>query len=114
MAQQTDEGKGKTFYFPENVDASYNVIKGIPTKQFWFIVVPFAALSLVVLLTPPYSTFLFILRAFVALLIFFTGLSIVVIKPIRERENISLLQWIQYRKAYVKRQKRFYIRGKTR
>lgn len=112
MEEKNEDTRGKVFRFPDHVDSSYNVINGVPAKWFWTIVVPFAALALLVIVTPPYSVWLFIGRLLIGISIFFIGLGIVMIKPVRERMNISLLQWMQFRKQYIHRQKRFYIRGR--
>lgn len=106
--------KGKEFVFPDNVESGYNLIAGVTVKNFFLIVLPFLLLSIVIVIIPPYSLVLVMIRLFIGLLVATVGLSIAVAKPVKSRRNITVIQHLKFLKYYQGRQKRFYIKPKKR
>lgn len=106
--------KGKRFTFPEDIQSDYNIANGISLKSFVFIILPFALIGVGVVLIPPYTVLLVVIRLIIGVLIAFIGLAIVIAKPITERQNITILRWLKYQQEYKNRQKLYYIKTRTK
>lgn len=103
------EKKGKIFIFPDNVESGYNLIKGVTVKSFFTVFLPFLLVGVVVVIIPPYSITIVLIRLFIALLIVTVGLAITVARPIKSRQNITVVQHLKFLQSYNRRQKLFYI-----
>ncbi|WP_079524950.1 MULTISPECIES: hypothetical protein [Halobacillus] len=109
-----EEPQEKVFIFPEEVESDYNIITGISLKNFVTKVLPFALIGVGIVLIPPYPLWLLIIRGVIGLIVGSIGFALVLMKPIRERMNITLLQWLKYQQDYKNRQKLFYTKTKPR
>lgn len=106
--------KGKTFIFPENVESGYNLIKNVTVKTFFVLGLPFIIAAVVVLVIPPYTVYFLIAKAFIACLLITIGWALAASRPVKTRQNITVLQHLRYLKDYSIRQKLFYIDRKNR
>ena len=111
MSNRNNESK-KVFDFPEDVESNYKVIKGVSSRNFFTIILPFILLGGGIIALPPYSIPLLFARGFVGIVIGMIGFAIVLIKPIQDRPNISLIQWVKFGQHYKKRQKLFFLKTK--
>lgn len=105
-----DNKKGKHFSFPEDVQADYNIVAGVSLKNFVLTILPFTLVGIGIVLIPPYTTLLLIIRISIGAMVALTGLAIVIAKPIPERRNITLLNWLKQQQHFRNRTKLFYIK----
>lgn len=107
---QGDSRKGKTFVFPDNVDRSYNIVKGLSLVNFFKFILPALVIAIIILLIPPYSSgFMMIKMLFVALLLL-VSFIFAVLRPITSRPNITYSNYLQQIFNYNSRQKIFFLK----
>lgn len=104
--------KGKEFIFPDNVESGYNLIKGVTVKMFFTVLLPFIIVGLLIIAIPPYSLVFMLIKMFVAFVFITIGFAIVVTRPVKSRENITVMNHVKYLREYSARQKLFYIATK--
>ena len=94
-----DTEKGKMWFFPSNVSESYTVLLGLNLKQT-LKAVGFSILSLVVtvLLFRSKAILAMILYLFIILVTFGSMWAYYIIKPITDRPNISISNFLKQRK----------------
>lgn len=110
-----DTEKGKTWFFPSNVSDSYSVILGLDLKQsVKAIGTALASILVMVVLLRSTSVLPLIIYVIVGLLSFGSVWAFYTIKPITDRPNISISDFLKQRKSYSKRQKVFYKKPKER
>lgn len=101
--------EGKEFIFPNNVESGYNLIKGVTVKAFFSMFIPFFIFGLIIMVIPPYINIYVILgKVFIGLIIWTVGLAITAARPVKERQNITMMQHIGFLRSYSNRQKLFY------
>lgn len=110
-----DTEKGKMWFFPSNVSESHTVLLGLNLKQT-LKAVGFSILSLVVtvLLFRSKAILAMILYLFIILVTFGSMWAYYIIKPITDRPNISISNFLKQRKQFSKRQKVFFKRPQER
>ena len=101
--------KGKEFIFADNVNASYGAFFGLNLKDLAGLV-PSFFLSLLVLAVPPYTVLFMGIKLFLFFFINVAAIAIKVSRPVKYRNNITLQQYLTFKKGYQNRQKRYYIR----
>lgn len=101
--------KGKEFIFADNVNASYGAFFGLNLKDLAGLV-PSFLLSLLVLAVPPYTVLFMGIKLFLFFFINVAAIAIKVSRPVKYRSNITLQQYLTFKKGYQNRQKRYYIR----
>ncbi|KKE78663.1 conjugal transfer protein [Bacilli bacterium] len=106
--------KGKEFIFPDNVESGYNLIKGVTVKTFFTVLLPFIVIGGLIIAIPPYSLVFVLIRVFIALIVVTIGFAVVVSRPIKSRENITVIHHLKFLREYNKRQKLFYISTKKK
>jgi len=106
--------KGKEFIFPDNVESGYNLIKGVTVKTFFTVLLPFIIVGALILAIPPYSLVFMLIKGFISLIIVTIAFSVVVSRPVKSRENITVMHHLRFLKEYNDRQKLFYISPKKR
>lgn len=110
-----DTEKGRTWFFPSNVSDRYTVLLGLDLKQSAKTIgVTLVSVLVTILLFRSTAVFPLILYAIVGLLSFGSVWAYYTIKPIPNRPNISISDFIKERKAFQKRQKVFYKKPKER
>lgn len=110
-----DSEKGKTWFFPSNVSDRYTVILGLDLKQSLQAVgVSILSILLTILLFRSSGIFALILYVIVGLISFGVVWAYHIIKPIPDRANISIADFMKQKKSFAKRQKVFYQKTKKR
>lgn len=109
-----DRGK-KRFSFPRNVDQSYTIIAGLSGKDFLFYIFPALGFSALFFIIPPYSSLGFwVIKAFIAIIFFSIAFIMALVRPVQNRPNIRMVDFIKNYKLYTSRQKVFYIKKKDK
>lgn len=102
---------------PRNVDSSYKVFLDLNMKELLIVFLP----SLLFLGIAFLSTFLMgILNMFtsfliiiIALVVWFTLYGLLTIKPVSEKSNLRMLDFMKIRQRYSNRQKVFFYKGQN-
>ena len=103
-----DTEKGKTWFFPSNVNSQYILFLGLGVKQFAYaFLTSIISTGLVILLFRKSSAFFLIMYSLIALISFGSVWAFYTVKPITDRPNISISDFLKERKEYQKRQKKF-------
>lgn len=111
---EKDSRKGKTFVFPDNVDRSYNLVKGLSLSNFIKFVLPAIIIAAILLLISPYTLgFMMIKLLFVALLLL-GSFTFAVLRPITSRPNITYTNYLNRIIHYHNRQKMFFMKPTKR
>ena len=114
LLAEKDSRKGKTFVFPDNVDRSYNLVKGLSLANFIKFVLPAIIISAIILLISPYTLgFMMVKLLFVALLLL-GSFTFAVLRPIASRPNITFSNYLKRIIHYHNRQKMFFIKPAKR
>ena len=109
-----DSRKGKTFVFPDNVDRSYNLVKGLSLANFIKFVLPAIIIAAIILLISPYTlAFMMVKLLFVSLLLL-GSFTFAVLRPITSRPNITYSTYLKRIIHYHNRQKLFFIKPTKR
>jgi hypothetical protein len=111
---QKDYRKGKTFVFPDNVDRSYNIVKGLSIGNFFKFILPAVVLSAFILLIPPYSLGFMMVKMFFVALLLLGSFIFAVLRPITSRPNITYSNYLKLIFDYNSRQKLFFMRPNKR
>ena len=111
---QEDYRKGKTFVFPDNVDRSYNIVKGLSLSNFFKFILPAVILAAVILLIPPYSLGFMIVKMFFVSLLLLVSFVFAVLRPITSRPNITYSNYLKLIFNYNSRQKLFFLKPNKR
>jgi len=110
-----DTEKGRSWFFPSNVSDQYTVILGLDLKQsIKAIGTSMASLGIVILIFRSTAVFPLIIYALTGLISFGVVWAYYTLKPITDRTNISISEFLKQRKDFKKRQKVFYKRPKER
>ncbi|MDQ6600901.1 hypothetical protein [Bacillus salipaludis] len=107
---QEDRRKGKTFVFPENVDKSYNIVKGLSVGNFLKFILPAVVISAIFLLIPPYSLGFMMIKLFFVSMVMLGSFTFAVLRPISSRPNITYSQYLGLIFQYNSRQKLFFMK----
>ncbi|MDR4950462.1 hypothetical protein [Neobacillus cucumis] len=111
---QEDYRKGKTFVFPDNVDRSYNIVKGLSLSNFLKFILPAVILAAVILLIPPYSMGFMMVKMFFVSLLLLLSFIFAVLRPITSRPNITYSNYLKLITNYNSRQKLFFTKPNKR
>ncbi|MGM0817448.1 MAG: hypothetical protein ACQEUO_18425 [Bacillota bacterium] len=105
----------REWYFPENVDNKYKIFGNVTVKTLFTIIVPFFLFALGVVVIPPYSSIGLWIAKFVTVVILILAPSVYVMyRPVKQRENIHMRDFIKEYFAYRKKQKVFFVKSKNR
>lgn len=107
---EEDSRKGKTFVFPDNVDKSYHLVKGLSLINFFKYILPSIVIAVIVLLIPPYTMGFLIVKMFFAALLMLGAFTFAVLRPISSRQNITYSNYLIRIFEYNSRQKMFFIK----
>ncbi|MFB6803345.1 hypothetical protein ACFCVU_19570 [Peribacillus butanolivorans] len=111
---EEDSRKGKTFVFPDNVDRSYNIVKGLSLMNFFRFILPAVVISAIILLIPPYSLGFMMIKLFFMALLLLGSFTFAVLRPISSRPNITYSSYLKRIIDYNNRQKMFFIKSNKR
>ncbi|MDN4075502.1 hypothetical protein [Fictibacillus terranigra] len=111
---EEDSRRGKTFVFPDNVDKSYNIVKGLSLANFFRFVLPAIGVAVAIMLIPPYSIGFMMTKMLVASLIMLGAFTFAVLRPIGSRPNITYSNYLKRVWNYNSRQKLYFIRPNQR
>ncbi|MCM2534648.1 hypothetical protein NDK43_22745 [Neobacillus pocheonensis] len=111
---QEDNRKGKTFVFPDNVDRSYNIVKGLSIRNFFKFIFPALIIAAVILLIPPYSLGFMMVKMFFVSLVLLGSFTFAVLRPITSRPNITYSNYLKLIINYNNRQKLYFIKSNKR
>ncbi|MCQ6267837.1 hypothetical protein M1K46_19605 [Fictibacillus sp. WQ 8-8] len=111
---EEDSRRGKTFVFPDNVDKSYNIVKGLSLANFFRFVLPAIGVAVAIMLIPPYSIGFMMAKMLVASLIMLGAFTFAVLRPIGSRPNITYSNYLKRVLNYTSRQKLYFIRPNQR
>ncbi|MDQ1005408.1 hypothetical protein QFZ28_005986 [Neobacillus niacini] len=106
--------KGKTFVFPDNVDRSYNIVKGLSIGNFFKFILPAVVIAAVILLIPPYSLGFTMVKMFFVALLLLVSFTFAVLRPITSRPNITYSNYLKRVFQYNSRQKLFFMKPNKR
>jgi hypothetical protein len=106
--------KGKTFVFPDNVDRSYNIVKGLSIGNFFKFILPAVVIAAVILLIPPYSFGFTMVKMFFVALLLLVSFTFAVLRPITFRPNITFSNYLKRVFHYNSRQKLFFMKPNKR
>lgn len=106
--------KGKEFLFGDNVTNKYGVAFGLGLIDLIKVLSIPTAITLLLFILPPYTLMFFLIKVFIALVLFTVTLALITTKPVNARPNISLKSDLELKHRYGKRQRLFYKRGKER
>ncbi|WP_121614496.1 hypothetical protein [Mesobacillus foraminis] len=109
-----DNRKGKTFVFPDNVDRSYNIVKGLSLGNFFKFILPALIIAAGILLIPPYSLALMMVKMFFSSLLLLGSFTFAVLRPIASRPNIHYSSYLKRIIDYNSRQKIFFLKPDQR
>lgn len=110
-----DTEKGQTWFFPSNVSDHYTVILGLNLKQsLKAIGATVLSVLLAVVILRSMAVIALVVYVLIGLITFGGIWTFYVIKPITDRPNISISDFIKQRKAFTKRQKVYYKKPKRR
>lgn len=102
-------------YFPRNVQKHYQLTEGLGWPEIKRYIIPAILVITGIAVLPPYSSVLFWIVKFVMLILIIpVVITLVFIKPVPTRRNISFEQWLKDNKRYNKRQKVFFIEKKDK
>lgn len=111
---EEESRKGKTFVFPDNVDRSYNIVKGLSLVNFIRFVLPAIIIAAVILLIPPYSLGFMMIKLFFISLFLLGSFTFAVLRPITSRPNITYSKYLKLLIYYNNRQKIFFLKPTKR
>jgi hypothetical protein len=111
---QEDSRKGKTFVFPDNVDRSYHIVKGLSIGNLFKYILPAVIIAAVILLIPPYSLGFMMIKMFFVAMLMLSSFTFAVLRPITSRPNITYSNYLKLIFQYNSRQKLFFIKPKKR
>lgn len=111
---QEGSRKGKTFVFPDNVDRSYNIVKGLSIGNFFKFVLPAIVIAAFILLIPPYSLGFTMIKMFFVALLLLCSFTFAVLRPITSRPNITYSNYLKRVFHYNSRQKLFFMKQNKR
>jgi hypothetical protein len=111
---QEDIRKGKMFVFPENVERSYNIVKGLSIGNFFKYILPAVIIAAVILLIPPYSLGFMMIKMFFVALLLLGSFTFAVLRPITSRPNITYSNYLKLIFNYNSRQKIFFMKPNKR
>lgn len=115
LGESENIGKGKKFFFPKNVEQGYNLIPGLTIKDAVKYVLPAGVVSVILAAIPPYNSVAFwIIKFILIMLILCTSFCIVLLKPVRGRSNIKVMDYIKNWYGFITRQKIYYIKPKRK
>lgn len=112
---EEDTRRGKRFYFPRNVSNEYCIVPGITFKDLCKFMLPAALASLFLFAIPPYHIFSFIvIKAVIAFFIITIAFSMMMVRPIPNRKNVRVSNYMKYWFSYCTRQRIFYMEKKMK
>jgi hypothetical protein len=111
---QEDNRKGKMFVFPDNVDRSYNIVKGLSIGNFFKFILPAVVIAAGILLIPPYSLGFMMVKMFFVALLLLGSFIFAVLRPITSRPNITYSNYMKLIFNYNSRQKLFFMKSNKR
>lgn len=111
---EKESRKGKTFVFPDNVDRSYNIVKGLSLMNFFRYILPAVVISAIILFIPPYSLGFMMVKLFFMALLLLGSLTFAVLRPISARPNITYSIYLKRIIHYNNRQKMFFMKSNKR
>lgn len=111
---EEDNRKGKTFVFPDNVERSYNIVKGLSLINFFRFVLPAVIISAVILIIPPYTIGFMMIKLFFVALLLLGSFTFAVLRPISTRPNITYSSYLNRILQYNNRQKMFFMKPNKR
>jgi hypothetical protein len=111
---EEDSRKGKTFVFPDNVDRSYNLVKGLSLMNFFKFILPAVLIATVILLIPPYSLGFMMAKLFFVSMLLLCAFTFAVLRPVKSRPNITYSNYLNRIIHYRNRQKVFFIKPNKR
>lgn len=111
---QDDSRKGKTFVFPDNVDRSYHIVKGLSIGKFFKYILPAVVISVGILLIPPYTLGFMMIKMFFVAMLMLGSFTFAVLRPITTRPNITYSQYLKLIFHYNSRQKIFFMKSNKR
>ncbi len=101
----------KKFTFPKNVDTSYAIVAGLDGKDIIRYILPATALSVLIALIPPINSFWFwLVKIFVFIIFISIAFVFALVRPVKDRNNIRLIDYLKNYKDFYKRQKVFYMK----
>lgn len=104
-----DTEKGKTWFFPSNVNEHYILMLGLTVKEsIQALTMGIGSLFLMVLLFRSANVWAFLLYAFAGGIGFFSVWGYKVFKPISDRPNISISEYQKEKKFFQQKQKVYY------
>jgi hypothetical protein len=113
LGQDTNH-RGKTFVFPDNVEKSYHLMKGLSLENFFKYVLPALLIAAIVLLIPPYLLGFMMLKLFFVALLLLGSLTFAVLRPVTSRPNITYISYLRKIISYQNRQKIFFLKPNKR
>ena len=114
LLAEKDSRKGKNFVFPDNVDRSYNIVKGLSLANFLKYVLPAIIIATVILLIPPYTLGFMMLKLLFVSLLLLASFTFAVLRPITSRPNITYSNYLNRVIHYHNRQKMFFTKPTKR
>lgn len=106
-----DTEKGKTWFFPSNVNEHYILFLGLTVKEsIQAIGISLGSLLFMILLFRSSSLIAIIFYIFAGLIGFLSVWGYKVFKPISDRQNISISEFQKEKKIFRQKQKVFYCR----
>lgn len=111
---QEDIRKGKMFVFPDNVERSYNIVKGLSIGNFFKFILPAILIAAAILLIPPYSVGFMMIKMFFVAMILLVSFTFAVLRPITSRPNITYSNYLKLIFNYNSRQKIFFMKANKR
>lgn len=108
-------GKGKKFFFPKNVEQGYNLIPGLTIKDAVKYIFPSALMAAALAAIPPYNSVVFwVIKFIFILLILCTSFCIVLLRPVKGRNNIKVMDFLKSWYSFCVKQKIYYIKPKRK
>ncbi|WP_226567788.1 hypothetical protein [Bacillus stratosphericus] len=105
----------REWYFPENVDNKYKIFGNVTVKTLFTIIVPFFLLALGVVVIPPYTSIGLWIGKFVIVVALILAPSVYVMyRPVKQRDNIHMRDFIKEYFAYKKKQKVYFVKSKNK
>ena len=112
LLENAESSGGKKYIFPRNVTKEYNIIPGVTGRVILKYFLPGTIAMVLVLIVPSFTKTAWILKSIVDLIILTIVIILAVARPIGARKNISVIQYLVYRRNFMKKQKRCYVDGK--
>ncbi len=105
----------KKFTFPKNVDTSYAIVAGLSGKDIICYILPPFFLCVLIGIIPPFnSVALWIVKIFFFVVLMIGGFIFALVRPVKDRPNIRLIDYIKQYRDFGKRQRIFYLAKKEK